>query len=267
MSFPKLISGVADVPMAKADGFSPVWPLPAVTRRRWTFGANRSGKQGPRHHAGVDLYAPKGSEVLAPEAGKLIASQRFLGPQAVALLMQGDSGNVILLGEVLPNSWGHLGLSIGDRVAAGQPVARVGVTPGGSSMLHYEMYTEGTRRNSRWFRGDPPPGNLLNPTSYLQMAKALDASQQDPAIEDDDDQSEHEHEDEDDDPGGQTTLEDECGCPPGTWAEFFPGGGCKCHRPTGQKIPGEQDASSVGPFIKLALLFGALTLLSDSDGR
>ncbi len=161
---------------------SPIWPLPDVTRRRWTFGAGRA--KGKRRHAGVDLYAPAGSVVLAPESGTIVATQRFNGPRAHAVLLQTDTGPVILLGEVFPGSWNDFGLSIGSRVDAGDPVARVGINPGGSQMLHYEMYTDGTRRNARWYTGNPPPDNLLDPTNYLQRAKALDVAQDDPSIPD-----------------------------------------------------------------------------------
>ncbi len=171
------------VPMA-TGARSPVFPLPAVTRRSWNFGHSRAS--GVRRHAGVDLYAPADSTVHAPEGGTLIAHQPFLGPQAVALLMQTDSGAVILFGEVRPKSWEFYDLKIGSRVEAGDPVGVVGVTPGGSSMLHFEMYAPGTRRNSRWLTAGSPPANLLNPTEYLRTAIALDTSQTDPDISDTD---------------------------------------------------------------------------------
>ena len=66
-------------------GASPVWPLPDVTRRRWTFGASRAS--GRRKHAGLDLYAPRGSVVLSPEQGEIVAFQGFNGPLAVAMLI------------------------------------------------------------------------------------------------------------------------------------------------------------------------------------
>lgn len=156
---------------------SPVWPLPAVTRKRYTFAWARS--KGERHHAGVDMYAPRGSTVVAPEAGVLVGSQRFVGPNSVALLLQTDSGIVILFGEVEPNSWRRHGLTDQSRVAAGQPVADVGINPGGDQMLHFETYVKGTRRNHRWYKGSLPPLPLLDPTAYLKTAEALDTGQTD----------------------------------------------------------------------------------------
>jgi hypothetical protein len=232
---------------------SPIWPLPDVTRRRWTFGAPRG--KGKRHHAGVDLYAPKGSIVLAPESGRLISRQRFNGPQAIALLMQTDSGVVILFGEVLPGSWKEFGHSIGSTVEAGEPIARVGVNPGGSQMLHYEMYTEGTRQNARWYVDRDAPPNLLNPTSYLKTAVALDASQKDPIIKDEDPGPGHDHDhddddDDDDDDDKKNTDADDSD-------------------DVGQdKIP-PKDPTQLTPWggvVKLALLFGVFALLDDLDG-
>lgn len=164
---------------------SPFWPLPAVTRKRFTFGWGR--RKGLRHHAGVDLYAPRGSPVVAPEAGTLIRWHRFVGPHSVALLMQTDTGIVILFGEVEPRSWEKHGLKIGSRVRAGQTVAEVGINNDKSQMLHFETYVKGTRSNRRWYKGKPPPPALLDPTLYLRTAEALDGTQGDDDGDDVDD--------------------------------------------------------------------------------
>ncbi len=191
---------MTEVPMATGVS-SPVWPLPDVTRRRWTFGAPRRSKKGPdRRHAGVDLYAPQGSVILAPEAGIIVAKQRFVWDDRFdAFVFQTDSGPAILFGEVQPGSWGNFGHSIGSRVAAGMPIARVGINPGGDQMLHLEMYTRGTRRNSKWFAGQAPPPNLLDPTSYLKTAKALDVSDDSDVEDDDGEHDDGEHDDQVDD--------------------------------------------------------------------
>ena len=184
------------VPMA-TGAMSPVWPLPDVTRKRWTFGASRA--KGERRHAGVDLYALRGSVVLAPEAGLVVRSQRFNGPNAHALLIQLDSGPVVLLGEVEPNSWLKYKAGPGARVQAGQPVADVGINPGGDQMLHLEMYVSGTRKNQRWYTGKQPPAALLNPTAYLKSASALDTDQNDDPGDDSDDAGEVDDDDTTDD--------------------------------------------------------------------
>lgn len=156
---------------------TPVWPLPDVAKRVATYGGLAFGAQrkiGARHHAGVDILASRRDIVVAPESGEIVASQTFNGPDAHALLVQTDTGPVLLLGEVSPGSWSEFGVAVGSRVTAGQPVARVGVNPGGSTMLHFETYTEGTDRNAQWWKGSAPPSGLLNPTRYLEQAAAGD---------------------------------------------------------------------------------------------
>lgn len=145
----------------------PVWPVPG---RKHTipggargFGANRPNN---RRHAGVDLYASRGDLLVATEPGRVVAHQGWAGPEAVALLFQTDSGPVVLYGAVAPGSRRQ----VGERLDVGDPIARVGRYPRGSSMLHLELYERGTTRNARWYRGDPQPGNLLNPRAYLEAA-------------------------------------------------------------------------------------------------
>lgn len=203
------------VPPAIGDP-RPVWPLQGRTPVVYThggkaFGASRAS--GARAHAGVDLPAPRGSIVVATESGTLIASQSFLGPTAVALLQQTDSGPVILYGEVEPDSWRELGLRIGDHVAKGQPIARVGLTPGGSSMLHFEAYVSGTRRNYPWYQGSPPPPALRDPTDYLTRAAAVSSGELPELEEHDDDDHDHDVEEppqsvepEDDEPDASSEL-------------------------------------------------------------
>ena len=166
------------IPMAVGEP-SPVWPLPDVRRNVPTSGGRRFGasrKGGVRYHAGIDILAPEGALVVAPESGTLVAKYKFNGPRAFALLLQTDSGIVINLGEVYPNSWQEFGLVVGTRktagswVGMGSPIARIGVNPGGSTMLHIETYTAGTRANQRWFPGETPPRRLLDPTNYMLEA-------------------------------------------------------------------------------------------------
>lgn len=178
---------------------APFWPMPSIAKRVATFGGKAFGaprKRGIRHHAGVDILAPHGTEVVAPESGTIVATQRFTkhksGATATsALLLQTDTGPVILLGEVIPGSWDQHAAGIGSRVEGGQVVAQVGTNPGGSTMLHYEMYTEGTSRNRQWLKGSTPPPELLDPTQYLETAAA---GQPVTPVPSDDTELEHEHE-------------------------------------------------------------------------
>ncbi|TPV95535.1 MAG: DUF333 domain-containing protein [Myxococcales bacterium FL481] len=191
---------------AVAQGFyAPVWPLPDVSKRVATYGGLAFGaarKGGQRHHAGVDIIAPRGAVVVAPEAGSVVATQRFNGPNAHALLLQTVTGPVILLGEVEPDSWADFGVDVGSQVERGQPVARVGVNPGGSTMLHFEMYREGTTRNHQWWQGRPEPSELLDPTVYLETAAAGDHVQPEP-------RDDHDHEHVEHDPGSVDDDDDD----------------------------------------------------------
>lgn len=149
----------------------PVWP---IANRRPTVqehgGRIWGAPRGDRRHAGVDVYAQRHDVVVSPLPGTVVAHQGWSGPGTRALLIESDDGPVMLLGAVAPNSWEEWGLGIGDHVEIGEPVARVGVYPAGSSMLHFELYVNGTRQNKRWYAGSPPPPGLLDPTPFLEAA-------------------------------------------------------------------------------------------------
>jgi murein DD-endopeptidase MepM/ murein hydrolase activator NlpD len=162
-------AAIATIPMAVGDP-RPAWPV-ATTRRVITgdFGDERSGERGgrvvKRVHVAEDLPAARGSLVFATEAGRVVDVLDEFYKGSGYVLVQGDSGLVFVLGEVEP---GSVMVRAGDRVAKGQPVARVGR----HAQVHFETYTEGTRRTYQWWDGDPPPSRLLNPTAYLTAAKA-----------------------------------------------------------------------------------------------
>lgn len=132
------------------------------------FGAKRA--DGARRHAGIDLYCNAGDIVRACENGTIVRTQGFLG-NTKAIVIQHSSGLVCIYGEVKNNSWNEFGLKKGSSVKKGQPIGRIGITPGGSSMLHFETYTKGTTKNTPWYSNQKPPSNLLNPTKYLLQAK------------------------------------------------------------------------------------------------
>lgn len=169
----------------------PVWPIASSSNPRAyqvayrdanghrygnaarAFRAMRS--EGRRYHSGIDLYADGGDVVVAPEDGTIVADQNFLNtiPGEDAMLIQGDSGTTILLGEIVAESMTtEFGLREGDRVSAGQPVARIATTSHGSHMLHFETYAEGAQRNRRWMVGGYPHPSLRDPTAYLLRARA-----------------------------------------------------------------------------------------------
>lgn len=122
---------------------------------------------GTRHHVGVDLYCREGDEVVACADGRIVAFHFFYkrpvtDEATYALLIQHD-GVVVNYGEVKAASPMIFNWKIGDKVTAGQPIARVS----GTAMIHFETYRTGTRRTSPWYAGKPRPPSLLNPTRVL----------------------------------------------------------------------------------------------------
>lgn len=88
-----------------------------------------------------------------------------------AVLVEGPSG-VVLYGEIKPNIF----LKKGDSVVSGQLLGSV--LPvlkqdkgNGTSMLHFELYSKGTRKSVWWFHGKPKPENLQDPTFKLLSIK------------------------------------------------------------------------------------------------
>jgi murein DD-endopeptidase MepM/ murein hydrolase activator NlpD len=179
------------VPFAPGPA-KPVWPIQSSKNARhlevayrdvngkihgnyWGRGFKAKRSSGKRYHSGIDIYADAGDVVVSPEAGVIVADQNFLNsiPGEDAMLIQGDSGTTILLGEIVAESMtNEFGLKEGDRVAAGQPVAIVAKTVNGSHMLHFETYGPGAKRNRRWMAGGKPHASLRDPTGYLLRARA-----------------------------------------------------------------------------------------------
>jgi murein DD-endopeptidase MepM/ murein hydrolase activator NlpD len=116
-------------------------------------------------NGGVDLYGDFGDAVVAAEEGT-IARFEPLYSGVNKLLVRCTSGLVIHYGGVEPDSLEKLGLAVGDRVRAGQPIAFVGRMDGGQPMLHFETYPPGTKDTAACYGA----GNLagfLDPTAYL----------------------------------------------------------------------------------------------------
>jgi SH3-like domain-containing protein len=130
------------------------------------FGAWRSGG---RLHAGCDLLADRGTEILAIENGTIIQGPYYFYSSTYALEVKHDSGIVVRYGEILQTV--PRGISPGARVSKGQVIAYVGLLDSGSSMLHFEMY-KGTA-NGELTTGTGPyrrRSDLIDPTPFLDAA-------------------------------------------------------------------------------------------------
>lgn len=162
-----------NIPMA-TGGDSPAWPLPTVTPKfaTWSLGGGRpfgcTEQTCERWHAGIDLTGVKGGAlVVAPEDGVVAGVDRGWTEGTKAVYLRTDSGLFLVLGGVIPGSHKEFEVTTGQRVKTGDKLGRI---EGGYGMLHFETYkAEPTRTtNSRWWKDDPPPEGLLNPTNYVE---------------------------------------------------------------------------------------------------
>jgi len=167
-------TSVRDAPVITGSENFPFARLPTAdwTHAPRAFGSSRSG--GARAHAGCDLYAPLGTWIYAVADGEVIRGPYPFYCETYALEVH--HGNyVIRYGEVQR----HTMVRQGERVKAGQPIAKVGHLVGinvASDMLHLEMY-RGNRSGDLTVytggahRADGVPyqrrADLMDPTSYL----------------------------------------------------------------------------------------------------
>lgn len=149
-----------DSPVCYLDGhflFQRPVPLtgPHSIERSYPYGSTQDGKREVHH--GVEFYNPQGTPVLAAAEGEVV----FAGDDALPLppgegrdeggplaWVPAFYGNVVVLehwlgGEAFYTLYGHLyrlGVSVGQRVAAGQPIGEVGASGTAiGSHLHFEV--------------------------------------------------------------------------------------------------------------------------------
>lgn len=164
------------LPPAPPPASTPLaWPLERPLERmkyRDTLGDQRPARGKPvRHHAGLDLAAAGGEVVRAVAPGRVLSVFDWQGSNADAIII-GNRDVAILYGAVAPESWQDYGLSVGDDVKAGQPIAVIGQYPDGSTMLHISAHAPGTRDPERWWWGKMPPPDLRDIRAVLDQAAA-----------------------------------------------------------------------------------------------
>ena len=157
--------------------FFPFKQLPSVN---WTdgmraFGSRRS--HGARAHAGCDLYFPVGTTIHAITAGTVTRGPYEFYEGTYALEV--DHGAFLArYGEIQKSAL----VGKGDRVSAGQPIAKVGkLNSITNSMLHLELYDKSaagdlTVRNNqtkKTAKGVPfmRRRDLIDPTANLNVWK------------------------------------------------------------------------------------------------
>ena len=134
---------VGTKPIAPSGTF--VWPVPASRRITSPYG-QRWGKL----HAAIDIGAPKGSAIVAVDAGTVVTSGWLKTGAGYAVVI--DHGNGIY------SRYYHcsaLYVKVGQKVIQGQTIAAVGATGNATGPhLHFEL-----TNNS---------GSNVNPTKYLK---------------------------------------------------------------------------------------------------
>lgn len=157
-----------------------IWPLVGIEPQ--LPGPDEPGSFGYKrsyyYHEGIDLYCPAETYVQSIEDGIVVNIETFTGYFANpptpwwndthAIMIEGDSG---VLGYCEIGVSGEL--EIGHHIKAGQiigyvvPVLRED-KGNGTSMLHFEQYTKGTRSHVTWYHDEPSkPDSLIDPSRLL----------------------------------------------------------------------------------------------------
>jgi murein DD-endopeptidase MepM/ murein hydrolase activator NlpD len=149
---------------ATASGFS--FPLAYRPSPTWKnggryFGAPRDN--GNRLHAGCDLLGPRGTTIYAIADGTLVRNEYYFYTGTYAVELR-HGPYIVRYGEILGGS--YIG---GHSVRRGQPIAKIGRLDSGSSMLHFEMYSNGSSTNSLTTSSGPYKrrSDLINPSPFL----------------------------------------------------------------------------------------------------
>ena len=138
-----------------------LYPLPIKATEDYHTGARRFGSSrsgGKRRHAGIDLYAPKGTPVRAMADGVVLIIRDFYCRTSQIVV---DHGSFIArYGEVDPAPQ-NIFVKVGQGVKRGDPLGEVGHLVGikvPSDMLHLELYetTENPQKKGLTQKGNSP---------------------------------------------------------------------------------------------------------------
>jgi len=134
------------------DGGSPyigggyIWPIPGHTRVSSEFGPrNHPVFGGRRHHSGIDVPAPRGTNVVASGHGTILM-RTFNGGYGNCVVIYHGGGHVTLYAHL--HSFGKF--QVGDSVRQGDVIGHVGSTGVSTgNHLHFEIIINGTPVNPR----------------------------------------------------------------------------------------------------------------------
>ncbi len=150
------------------------FPLPFIPKHDYHSGGRRFGASRPnnRTHAGCDLLADPGTEVLAVRQGILLRGPyKFYlaksGDWTYAIEIRHNEGFVVRYTEVARVADG---VKTGVSVAEGQTIAYVGA----ARMLHFELYsgTESGPLTDRKRKGFQRRADLQDPTEFLDTLRS-----------------------------------------------------------------------------------------------
>jgi len=153
------------------------WPVPSVRKSIPKPKSKRGfarNKEGGRFHAGTDILADYGKDVVSIEDGLVKNIFLFTYPaldrynkyeKTYAIAIQHDDGNYALYCEVQRPK-----LKIGQKVKAGQKIVKVGrifAHKPKHTMLHFEYHSKLPKKTTKWYVRKRPKG-LLSSTKYLK---------------------------------------------------------------------------------------------------
>jgi hypothetical protein len=140
---------------------SPAWPLPGVLPSR---GAPQVCVHTDLEHVGVDLPTPVGLLVVATERSIVERAGLAWQGEMQAMVLRTGTGLILLLGGLAPESHRRLRVRDGATVDRSEPIGRIGTL----GALHLEVHDGRDRAApARWWRGEPPPSGILDPSTYL----------------------------------------------------------------------------------------------------
>jgi murein DD-endopeptidase MepM/ murein hydrolase activator NlpD len=137
------VESYADIPEGKF-----LWPVPHSKRISSFYGS-----RGRRHHDGIDIPAPRGTDIVASEDGEVIFSGNMKG-YGKLIVIKHDDGYHTVYAHNSKNS-----VSKGEEVKRGEAIAEVGNTGRSSGPhLHFEI-----RKNNK----------VRDPAYYLPLVKRV----------------------------------------------------------------------------------------------
>jgi hypothetical protein len=162
------------------------FPLPVLPKQTYTSGGTSFGYKrdnGARKHAGCDLVVPAGTPVCAIADGVVHRDPYYFYNGSYALEV--NHGTVLVrYGEIAPTAVLDPGLSLlpeikdGAKIKKGQVIGHVTRMTGGSSMVHFECYSNPHLKGALTDRSKSGGAfkrrsDLINPTNLLENAKSF----------------------------------------------------------------------------------------------